>query len=123
MKRVVIVGRPNVGKSSLFNRVVGRREAVVEERPKVTRDAKEATIDWEGAPLAIVDTGGYLAGADGLDAAVSAAVEAALRRADLALVVVDARVPHRGGRSHRPRGAPRQGALDPRREQGGQPWA
>lgn len=93
MKRVVIVGRPNVGKSSLFNRVVGRREAVVEERPKVTRDAKEATIDWEGAPFAIVDTGGYLAGAEGLDAAVSAAVEAALRRADLALVVVDARVP------------------------------
>ncbi len=92
MKRVVIVGRPNVGKSSLFNRIVGRRDAVVEERPKVTRDAKESIVQWRGVSFVLVDTGGYLHGARGLDAAVSAMVETSLKRADLALVVVDARV-------------------------------
>jgi len=93
MARIAIVGRPNVGKSSLFNRILGRREAVVEERPKVTRDTKEAVVTWRGVELTIVDTGGYLANADGLDHAVSTMVETTIRRSDAVVCVVDARVP------------------------------
>ena len=61
---VVIAGRPNVGKSSLVNRIVGRRAAVVEEQPGVTRDRKELDAEWTGVPFTIVDTGGWLAGGD-----------------------------------------------------------
>ncbi len=59
---VVIAGRPNVGKSSLVNRIVGRRAAVVEEQPGVTRDRKALDAEWTGVPFTIVDTGGWLAG-------------------------------------------------------------
>ena len=58
---VVIAGRPNVGKSTLVNRIVGRRAAVVEERPGVTRDRKELDAEWCGHPFTVVDTGGWLA--------------------------------------------------------------
>jgi GTP-binding protein len=86
------VGRPNVGKSSLVNRVVGARVAVVEERPGVTRDRKELVAEWNGHPFTIVDTGGWLGGADGLDGQVSAQAERAVRVADLVLLIVDVTV-------------------------------
>ncbi|TMM15407.1 MAG: ribosome biogenesis GTPase Der [Actinobacteria bacterium] len=86
---VAVVGRPNVGKSSLVNRIVGKRVAIVEERPGVTRDRKELVAEWNGRPFTLVDTGGWLGGADGLEAQVSAQAERAVRVADLVLLVVD----------------------------------
>ena len=86
---VAIVGRPNVGKSTLMNRILGRREAIVEERPGVTRDRKEVPADWNGYPFRLVDTGGWLAGGDALDDKVSRQSESAIIEADLALFVVD----------------------------------
>lgn len=89
---VVIVGRPNVGKSTLFNRIVGAQTAIVEDRPGVTRDRKEVEAEWLGVPFALVDTGGWLPGGTELDVKVSRQVEAAVRHADLVLFVVDATV-------------------------------
>src|SRR5205085_5269051 len=89
---VAVVGRPNVGKSSLVNRIVGKRVAIVEERPGVTRDRKELVAEWNGRPFTLVDTGGWLAGADGLEAQVSAQAERAVGVADVVLLVVDATV-------------------------------
>lgn len=90
---VVIAGRPNVGKSTLLNRVLGRREAIVEERPGVTRDRKSVTAEWLGHRFTLVDTGGWLAGSgDHIDAKVSRQSEAALADADVVLFVVDSAV-------------------------------
>ena len=89
---VVIVGRPNVGKSTLMNRVLGRREAIVEERPGVTRDRKEVEAEWRGRPFRLVDTGGWLPSGTALDDKVSRQSEKAIRDADLVLFVVDAAV-------------------------------
>jgi GTP-binding protein len=89
---VAVIGRPNVGKSSLVNRVVGARVAIVEERPGVTRDRKELVAEWNGRPFTIVDTGGWLGGAEGLDGQVSVQAERAVRVADLVLLVVDVTV-------------------------------
>ena len=86
---VVVVGRPNVGKSSLINRIVGRRVAVVEEEPGVTRDRKVLDAEWNGLPFHIVDTGGWLAGGSALDQQVSKQSVKALDEADLVLFVVD----------------------------------
>src|ERR1700722_5885590 len=86
---VVIAGRPNVGKSSLVNRIVGTRAAVVEEEPGVTRDRKVLTAEWVGVPFSIMDTGGWLAGGDALSAKVSEQAERALADADGVLLVVD----------------------------------
>jgi GTPase len=86
---VVVAGRPNVGKSSLVNRIVGRRVAVVEEEDGVTRDRKVLTVEWAGVPFSVMDTGGWLAGGGVLDAKVSAQVERALDEADVVLMVVD----------------------------------
>jgi GTPase len=89
---VVIVGRPNVGKSTLFNRIVGEQVAIVEDRPGVTRDRNEAEAEWLGDRFTLVDTGGWLPGGSDLDAKVSRQVEAAVRQADLVLFVVDGAV-------------------------------
>ncbi|HXA34535.1 MAG TPA: ribosome biogenesis GTPase Der [Acidimicrobiales bacterium] len=89
---VVIAGRPNVGKSTLVNRIVGRRAAVVEERPGVTRDRKELDAEWCGHPFTVVDTGGWLTSGDPLDAQVSAQAEKAIAEADVVLLVVDVTV-------------------------------
>ncbi len=89
---VVVAGRPNVGKSTLVNRIVGHRAAVVEERPGVTRDRKELQAEWCGHPFTIVDTGGWLSTDDPLDAQVSAQSERAIAEADVILFVVDVTV-------------------------------
>ncbi|MDQ3353666.1 MAG: ribosome biogenesis GTPase Der [Actinomycetota bacterium] len=89
---VAVVGRPNVGKSTLLNRIVGRREAIVEERPGVTRDRKAVEAEWCGRAFTVVDTGGWSTGGGALDAQVSAQAERAWQGADLVLLVVDVTV-------------------------------
>ena len=86
---VAIVGRPNVGKSTLLNRIVGRRAAIVEESPGVTRDRKDVDADWLGRPFRLVDTGGWMARGDDLDDKVAAQSERAIADADVVLFVVD----------------------------------
>ncbi|MEZ5216551.1 MAG: ribosome biogenesis GTPase Der [Ilumatobacteraceae bacterium] len=86
---VVIVGRPNVGKSTLFNRIIGKQAAIVEDRPGVTRDRKELEAEWLGHAFSLVDTGGWLPGGSELDEKVSRQVEKAVKDADLVLFVVD----------------------------------
>jgi GTP-binding protein len=89
---VVVVGRPNVGKSTLFNRIIGNQAAIVEDRPGVTRDRKELEAEWLGHRFNLVDTGGWLPGGNELDEKVSRQVEAAVKTADVVLFVVDASV-------------------------------
>ncbi len=89
---VAIVGRPNVGKSTLLNRIVGRREAIVEEKPGVTRDRKEVEGEWGGRRFTVVDTGGWQAKGDALDDKVSRQAERAWLDADVVLFVADASV-------------------------------
>jgi len=86
---VAVVGRPNVGKSTLVNRALGRREAIVEERPGVTRDRKVLDAEWAGREFALVDTGGWQAGGGTLDKLVSAQAQRAIAEADAVLFVVD----------------------------------
>src|SRR4051812_22275948 len=89
---VAVVGRPNVGKSTLVNRIVGRQVAIVEDRPGVTRDRKEVEGEWLGVPFLLVDTGGWLPGGTDLEAQVSRQVERGVRDADAVLFLVDAAV-------------------------------
>jgi GTP-binding protein len=89
---VAILGRPNVGKSTLVNRLVGRRHAIADEEPGVTRDRVEVAARWRGRPFVVVDTGGIVARATGLDAAVVRQARAAAADADLILLVVEAPV-------------------------------
>jgi GTP-binding protein len=89
---VAIVGRPNVGKSTLVNRIIGRREAIVEEQPGVTRDRKVVEGEWAGRQFSIVDTGGWLRSDDSLARQVSWQAERAMSDADLIVMVVDATV-------------------------------
>ena len=89
---VVVVGRPNVGKSSLVNRMIGRRVTVVEEQPGVTRDRKVVEAEWRGVVFDVVDTGGWLASGDDLEGKVSHQADVALQEADLVIMVVDAAV-------------------------------
>jgi GTP-binding protein len=86
------VGRPNVGKSTLFNRIVGRREAIVEEKPGVTRDRKEVVAEWQAREFRLVDTGGWMPGGNSLDEKVSKQSEKAILEADVVLFVVDVTV-------------------------------
>jgi len=89
---VVIVGRPNVGKSTWFNRVIGERAAIVEDRPGVTRDRHRRLAQWLGIEFWIVDTGGWMPSGSELDDKVSRQVEEAVREANLAIFMVDASV-------------------------------
>lgn len=88
---VAVVGRPNVGKSTLVNRIVGGRPAVTEELPGVTRDRREFTADWSGRQFLLVDTGGWeLTPGEPLTSAIRAQAEAAIHSADAVIFVVDA---------------------------------
>lgn len=91
-KSVVIVGRPNVGKSTLFNRFLGEQAAIVEDHPGVTRDRNTREVEWCGRHFDAVDTGGWMPGGSVLDSKVSRQVETAAREADLVLFLVDATV-------------------------------
>ena len=87
---VAVVGRPNVGKSTLVNRILGRREAVVEDVPGVTRDRVAYSADWSGRRFTLLDTGGWAIDATGLHLRVAEQAEVAIEMADVVMFVVDA---------------------------------
>lgn len=87
---LAVVGRPNVGKSTLVNRVLGRRAAVVQDMPGVTRDRVRYPAEWAGRAFILLDTGGWEVGVDGLDEAVARQAEASVEEADAIVFVVDA---------------------------------
>ena len=93
MKRkavVALVGRPNVGKSTLFNRIIRKREAIVDDKPGVTRDRNYQTADWAGVAFDIIDTGGYVSGSkDVFEKAIREQVHYALDEADVIVFVTD----------------------------------
>ncbi len=96
--KVAVVGYPNVGKSSLVNRLTQSREAVVHERPGITRDRKELTTDWNGRTLTLIDTGGVdLQDGDPLAVSIQDQAREAIADAQVALLVVDARAGVRPG--------------------------
>ena len=89
---VAIVGRPNVGKSTLFNRIIGRRQAIVDDTPGITRDRNYAISDWNGQQFMLIDTGGYIPSSENhIDAAVREQVIIAVDESDLIIFLVDAR--------------------------------
>jgi GTP-binding protein len=89
---VAIIGRPNVGKSTFFNRVLGQRRAVVDDRPGITRDRNAALAEWAGRSFMLVDTGGFLpAAAEGRDALVRRQAEAAIGHAEAVIFMLDAK--------------------------------
>ena len=88
---VAIVGRPNVGKSTLFNRIVGARTAIVDDQPGVTRDRHYGRTEWAGRPFTLVDTGGFVPQSeDVFETAIREQAHIAIEEADLVLFVVDA---------------------------------
>src|SRR5690554_1659863 len=89
---LAVVGRPNVGKSALINRILGRREAVVEDTPGVTRDRVTYKAEWNERRFTLVDTGGWEPDAKGIDASVALQAEVAVDLADAVLFIVDANV-------------------------------
>jgi len=91
---VAVVGRPNVGKSTLVNRILRRRAAVVEEKPGVTRDRKEFAAEWAGRHFLVVDTGGWAVKGDELVAGIRQQAEAAVTGADVVVFVADATTPY-----------------------------
>ena len=87
---VAIIGRPNVGKSTLFNRLIGRRKAIVDDQPGITRDRNYDTVSWQGQQFELIDTGGYVPESLAqMDRAIREQVEIALDEADLVLFTVD----------------------------------
>src|SRR4029079_9386342 len=86
---LAIVGRPNVGKSTLVNRIIGKRLAVVEDTPGVTRDRVTYPAEWAGTDFLLMDTGGWERNVTGLDLSVAQAAEAAIDLADAIIFVVD----------------------------------
>jgi len=89
---VALVGRPNVGKSTLFNRLVGRSQAIVEDQPGTTRDRIYATTVWNDKPFTVVDTGGLDSSSDSdLSRAIRRQAETAIEEADVIVFMVDAR--------------------------------
>jgi GTP-binding protein len=98
MRKVAVVGYPNVGKSSLVNRLSGTREAVVHEQPGVTRDRNELPVEWNGRRFTLIDTGGVdFSDDDPLAGSIREQAQAALNDADVAMLVVDARTGSRPG--------------------------
>lgn len=89
---LAIVGRPNVGKSTLVNRIIGRREAVVQDTPGVTRDRVSYPAEWAGRDFTVVDTGGWEIDVKGLDRSVAEQAEIAVDLADAVVLVLDATV-------------------------------
>src|ERR1043165_5976376 len=91
MKNVVaVVGRPNVGKSTLFNRLVEARKAIVDEQSGVTRDRHYGHAEWNGKRFSLIDTGGYVRGSDDVfEAEIRKQVEVAIEEANVILFVVD----------------------------------
>ncbi|WP_100443946.1 ribosome biogenesis GTPase Der [Glycomyces xiaoerkulensis] len=89
---VAVVGRPNVGKSTLVNRILGRRAAVVQDEPGVTRDRVAYDAEWAGRDFSLVDTGGWAPDAEGMAAAVATQAELAMSTADVVVFVVDGTV-------------------------------
>ena len=92
MPLVAIIGRPNVGKSTIFNRLVGRRRAIVSDEPGITRDRIYGTLDWSGVPFEIVDTGGIIPGEESeIPQKIFEQARVAIEAASIVLLVVDAR--------------------------------
>src|SRR5947209_19253424 len=89
---VAVVGRPNVGKSTLVNRVIGRREAVVEDVPGVTRDRVAYDASWNGRRYTVLDTGGWQRDARGMAGRIAEQAELAVTAADAVVLAVDATV-------------------------------
>ena len=89
---VAVIGRPNVGKSTLVNRMIGRREAIVEDTPGVTRDRVKYEAEWNGRRFFLIDTGGWEVKPTGISEKITAGAEAAIKEADLVMFVVDAQV-------------------------------
>lgn len=90
--RVAIVGRQNVGKSTLLNRLLGSREAIAHEEPGVTRDRLEREVAWDGSRFLAIDTGGYMGRPTGIDELVTKQADRAMAEADVVALVVDATV-------------------------------
>ena len=87
---VAIVGRPNVGKSTLFNRLIGKREAIVDDQSGVTRDRNYGECDWSGKRFRVIDTGGYVPeSSDLFETAIREQVEVAVEEADSIIFLVD----------------------------------
>ena len=90
MSIVAIVGRPNVGKSTLFNRLVQRREAIVDSVSGVTRDRHYGKSEWNGKEFSVIDTGGYIVGSDDIfEGEIRKQVQLAIEEADIIVFVVD----------------------------------
>ncbi len=88
---VAIIGRPNVGKSTLFNRLTGRRQAIVDDQPGVTRDRNYGSVEWNGVQFVLIDTGGYMPESEEMmDMAIKEQVEIAMQDADVLIFLVDA---------------------------------
>ena len=89
---LAVVGRPNVGKSTLVNRILGRRAAVVEDTPGVTRDRVSYDAEWAGTDFKLVDTGGWEADVEGIESAIASQAQIAVQLADAVVLVVDGQV-------------------------------